>query len=196
VIERGRTVAIDLGRGAGKIFTSVAGAGFDAAVVNALEQRRTGAMSIAAYVGPVYQTLRSVESIPFRIELDGRAIERPASAVVVSNTRRYGWPFTLAPRAHPADGLFEVEVFSGSRLRDVLAFMLSGLMATTHLLPDVECHRARRVAISAPGRVPLQVDGDGAGTLPAAFEILPRALRVRAAPEVARWIENPPATAS
>jgi diacylglycerol kinase family enzyme len=37
--------------------------------------------------------------------------------------------------------------------------------------PGIQRRLARRVRLSAPGKVPLQVDGDPAGELPARIEI-------------------------
>ena len=56
-----------------------------------------------------------------------------------------------------------------------LAAFLLGLQ---HSLSGARYHRARSVHVTADERVPCQVDGDPAGFLPAAIEVLDRRLRV------------------
>ena len=45
--------------------------------------------------------------------------------------------------------------------------------------PKVELVRAKSVAVDAPERLPIELDGEQVGTTPARFAIVPRALRVR-----------------
>ncbi len=67
------------------------------------------------------------------------------------------------------DGLFEVYTFPA---RSRLGLLRHALRATFGRFPSrrVALHRARRVTVRAPGRVPFQVDGDLAGETP--FELV------------------------
>ena len=88
----------------------------------------------------------------------------------------------VAPNARPDDGLFDVIVMGGARPR---AGDLKLLYTGDHLKkPAVRVSgpqghgRARRRNEGRP--VLIEVDGESAGRLPATFEILPRALNLRA----------------
>jgi diacylglycerol kinase (ATP) len=89
----------------------------------------------------------------------------------------------VAPRAEPADGLFDVVVipgFSKARLLRELPRIYRG----THLaVPEVSFHRGRHIeADAAPGRVWVEIDGEPLGTLPASIEVLPAAISVLGSP--------------
>jgi diacylglycerol kinase family enzyme len=43
----------------------------------------------------------------------------------------------------------------------------------------VEVARSRRVEVTAPETLPIEIDGEQVGTTPAVFEAVPGALRVR-----------------
>ena len=45
--------------------------------------------------------------------------------------------------------------------------------------PKVEVLRSARVSVDAAERLPIEVEGEQVGTTPAAFEVVPGALRVR-----------------
>ena len=118
-----------------------------------------------------------------RLRIDGHFDERATIATVaVANGQYFGGGMRVAPGAVPDDGLFDVVVMGGAG-RGVadLKLLYSGGHIDT---PGVRVVRGRKV-VAAPvaetgGRaVLIEVDGESAGRLPATFEILPRALRVR-----------------
>jgi diacylglycerol kinase family enzyme len=87
----------------------------------------------------------------------------------------------IAPTALVDDGLFDVVAVGDVSALTVLANSYR-LYLGTHLgMREVRHARARAVrAESASGmEVKLEVDGELAGRLPAEFEILPGALRIR-----------------
>jgi diacylglycerol kinase family enzyme len=43
----------------------------------------------------------------------------------------------------------------------------------------VEVLRSKRVEVDAPVQLPIELEGEQVGTTPAAFEVVPAALRVR-----------------
>jgi diacylglycerol kinase (ATP) len=108
-------------------------------------------------------------------EIDGIA------AVAVMNGRSFGGGLVAAPDADPADGLFDIAVLAGAPRRRIGTMLrqLRGLEA----VPELRRLRAPRLA-AAPtletGRpVWVETDGEAVGVLPASFELLPQALRLR-----------------
>ncbi len=111
--------------------------------------------------------------------------EERVTAICVCNGRFFGGGMMVAPGAAIDDGLFDVTVWSGLGLSD---FVLRKRMLYDgrHVqLRNTRTLRARVVEVE-PGRdgepVLLDVDGEQPGRLPARFEIVPGALRVRADP--------------
>jgi YegS/Rv2252/BmrU family lipid kinase len=99
--------------------------------------------------------------------------------VAVANGQYFGGGMRVAPKAELDDGFFDVTVWGGFGLKD---FILRSrkLYDGTHLeLEGAHSFRARRVEARSEDRVLLDMDGEQPGTLPATFEILPRALCIQ-----------------
>jgi diacylglycerol kinase (ATP) len=115
-----------------------------------------------------------------RIRVQGELVhDGPLVLGTAANGRFFGGGMQVAPRAEPADGLFDVVVvpgFSKARLLRELPRIYRG----THLeVPEVSLHRGQRIeAEAAPGRVWVEIDGEPLGTLPASIEVLPAAISV------------------
>lgn len=110
--------------------------------------------------------------------------EETVTALSVCNGRYFGGGMLVAPDARMDDGLFDVVVWSGLGLKDFVTKKRM-LYDGSHVgLPNTRVLRARTVeAEPVPGAsgdgVRLDVDGEAPGFLPARFEILPGALRIR-----------------
>ncbi len=117
-----------------------------------------------------------------RWRADGGAwIEERITALSVCNGRFFGGGMLVAPEARMDDGLFDVVVWSGFGIAD---FMMKKRMLYdgTHVrLPNTRVLQAKTVEVEPVGaaRVLLDVDGEAPGSLPARFEIVPKALRIR-----------------
>jgi diacylglycerol kinase family enzyme len=98
--------------------------------------------------------------------------------VLLGNGRLYGGPFALFPNADLRDGRLDFRVFARANWRTALA-ALGGVLTGRfeHVNGTAQCS-ATCLELSADRRVPLQIDGELVGELPARFEIVPRLLRV------------------
>ena len=136
-----------------------------------------------------YHTIRELLRYAFRnvsIKMDDLpAFEARIAVVVIANAPWFGGGMKIAPNADMADGLFDVLVFRAAS-RPRLLWDLNSVYSGAHLTnPLVSVHRAKSVEVSQlPGQgVPqalLDVDGEAPGTLPARYEIIPKALSIRA----------------
>jgi YegS/Rv2252/BmrU family lipid kinase len=119
-----------------------------------------------------------------RIRVDGELVhDGPLVLGTAANGRFFGGGMHIAPRAEPADGLFDVVVVPGfpkARLLRELPRIYRG----THIeVPEVSLHRGQRIeAEAAPDSVWVEIDGEPLGTLPASIEVLPGAISVLGAP--------------
>jgi len=196
LLTDGREVRWDLGidRVTGRKFLLFGTAGYDAHVVHLFHEARRKPVRMWQYALwnmwlYVLWGLKSI--IGYRIpritvDLDGRHVTSEAAWVQVSNVPTYGGPLVFTPRARPDDGTFEVMVQHARRRRDILrmfwAAILNYFFRMEYRMPDVTFHRARRVKLLPTDEhaVPVQVDGDPGGHLPAEFEIVPGGIRVLA----------------
>jgi YegS/Rv2252/BmrU family lipid kinase len=136
-----------------------------------------------------YHTIRELLRYAFRnvsIKIDEEpAFDARIAVVVVANAPWFGGGMKIAPNADMADGLFDVLVFrAASRLR--LIWDLNSVYSGAHLSnPLVSLYRARSVKVmqnpvQGVPQAMLDVDGEAPGTLPACYEIMPKALSIRA----------------
>jgi len=100
--------------------------------------------------------------------------------LTIANGRFYGAGLQPAPEAQLDDGLFDIAIIGD------IGFMtgarnLGKLRDGTYLnLPYVQFQRGKSVSARCADRVLIEADGEVVGRLPATFNILPRAVNVRA----------------
>ena len=99
----------------------------------------------------------------------------------VCNSRYFGGGMKIAPDAVINDGFFDVVNIGDIKTAKIL---LKGytLYQGTHLnLPEVKSTKARKIEVSPMNNeeIHIEVDGELPGKLPATFEILPQALKLR-----------------
>lgn len=180
IVVDGRTRAIDLARAHDRWFATVLSSGFDALVTERANALRwpTGPLR---YNLAMMLELAKLRPIPYRIELDGRALAFDGALVTVGNGPTYGGGMAICPAALVDDGLLDVTVVrSSSRTR--LVRLSPTLYKGTHImLPDVETYRARSVTLTADGMV-AYADGERFGALPIHIEAVPRAVTVVCGP--------------
>ncbi len=110
---------------------------------------------------------------------DGEPFERKVFNVAVANGQYFGAGMRTAPGASVDDGLFDVVVLGDLSFMEQVSLMRTIYTGdhTTH--PKVESFRAGRVEADSEERVLLDVDGEQPGMLPASFEVIPQAVRVK-----------------
>ena len=190
VMDAGRVTFTDE-RGAeeSRFFVNVASFGMGGDVIKRVKSREglpAGAARLLggrlSFAAAALQAAVTFEKPSVRVSLDGGAASRITVAnFCVANARYFGGGMKIAPDARVDDGRFDVVAVGDVSALTVLANSYR-LYLGTHLgMQEVHHALARRVsASSADGsNVKLEVDGELAGRLPAEFEILPAALRVR-----------------
>ena len=118
------------------------------------------------------------------LRVDGELIhDAPLVLATGANGRWFGAGMQVAPEAVLDDGLLDVVVVRGLS-RPALLVKLRTIYSGTHLQdPAVRFARGRVIEADAPqGCVPLELDGEPRGFLPARLDVMPGALRVVAPP--------------
>jgi YegS/Rv2252/BmrU family lipid kinase len=175
-----------------RYFVNVASFGMGGDVIKRVKSRAglpAGAARLLggrlSFAAAALQAAVTFEKPLVRVSLDGGAASQITVAnFCVANARYFGGGMKIAPDAKVDDGRFDVVAVGDVSALTVLANSYR-LYLGTHLgMQDVRHALARRVrAESADGSViKLEVDGELVGSLPADFELLPRALRVRCPP--------------
>lgn len=178
LVERRNTTLIDVGETNGKLFLLMASCGFDAAVVHAVAEARTGPITMMTYVAPALAALRDADFVNVRVEVDGQLIfENSPALVFVGNVAEYGTGFPVLTLADSRDGQLDVCVLPYNS-RPALALIAASTTVGLHQrLPGTIYTNGKHVRITSDKPLPLQVDGDAAGHTPADIRLLGQQVR-------------------
>ncbi|MBA3767671.1 MAG: diacylglycerol kinase family lipid kinase [Acidobacteria bacterium] len=200
-LRTGRTRLMDVGRvsyinhdgeSETRFFLGVASFGMSPEVIERVKESRqswvptTGARRLSGKVSFAIATIKTTLASPrtaVSIQLDESPERRLNVAnLCVANARYFGGGMKIAPDALLDDGRFDIITIGDLSALKILA-NAHQLYLGTHLKIE-QVHHALAARVEArPARedvkVAIEVDGELPGHLPATFEILPRALRVR-----------------
>ena len=201
VLRTGRTRRIDVGRisfvdhhgaEAMRYFVGVASCGLSTKVIESVKAGGPdwlpantpkwlgGRISFGA---SLLQTALRTEATRLLVELDD-AHERHLLVVTlcIANARYFGGGMKIAPEAKLTDGKLDVVGVGDLSAMKILT-SAPRIYSGSHLsMPEVSHTLARKVTVRPAERgsiVDLEVDGELPGRLPATFQIIPEALRVR-----------------
>ncbi len=184
VIEDGHTRAVDVvrvdfnanGQSCTRYFVQLAGIGLDAYIVSKVtweKKRRWGPLS---YVFESFRAItRTLPRITVRID-GGREID--ASFALIGNGSFYGGPFPVFNRASMTDGKLDVCLFESSGYLDLLVYLQAIARGVQDSTKGVRYEHGTEVEIQSKEEVPIELDGEFAGHLPAKMKVLPRALKI------------------
>ncbi|MEO6012169.1 MAG: diacylglycerol kinase family protein [Devosia sp.] len=187
-VDAGRvTYTGDDGKPGVRHFLNVASLGVSGPTVravNASKRAKRLPPKLAFYVHTLAEMMKyRPQDVRVRFE-DGTSIDVRTALVVIANGRYFGGGMMIAPDASLDDGLFDVLVYRAEgKLRMLFDFNLIYKGAHTKL-PRVTIKRTRSVEVTAIGgpknAAILDIDGESPGRIAAKFEVLPKALTLRA----------------
>ncbi len=184
VIQRGRERRVDLPwmefAGATgterRAFVILAGAGLDARAVELVKWGIKKRLGTLAYMVAGWRALNEART-PMTVTCGNTTIES-AELVLFGNGRYYGGRLPFFVKARMDDGQFDVCVFTRFqrwRLPSYLWALFRGRLAE---LKGVHYFQTDSLTLTSGERVPLELDGDAVGHLPAKVSIQPQALRL------------------
>jgi diacylglycerol kinase (ATP) len=177
VIAGGRARTIDAARVNGVYFLTEASIGISsrlARLQKPQDKKRFGLVAIAASVLLAAQHLRSFHA---EIAYDGRRLRLRSVQLTVANSQRFGGFITVDDAAID-DGwldLYSIEVNNVMEFYSLAAAIVAGRRQSS---PGLRTFRSTAFDIRTRRQHHISADGEPAGTTPARFEILPRAIRV------------------
>lgn len=174
-VATGRPRRLDLGRAGGRVFSLMAGAGFDAGVVHQVSLARRGQISKLSYLLPILEAARSYPFTPITAEIPDTGERLLGATAFVFNFPQYGLGLPIAPWARPDDGLLDLCVCERPGRLHLLRYLLSCVAGSQKDLGDFHRRRVCAVRFLTHQPVPLQTDGDPAGFLPADVTVEPGA---------------------
>jgi len=190
-LQSGHTQVIDLGRlryvgtdGAPALrwFNNISSFGFSGEVVRAVNAARYSKLlgGKFSFLWNSFLELRKYRGCLVDITVDGKTISDNVCTAAICNGRYFGGGMKMAPDAVLDDGHFDVVIVRQEPPLSILDMRL--LYSGAHLQhPNVSVHRGKIVEAKPLSNAPiyLDVEGEAPGALPATFEVVPGALRLR-----------------
>lgn len=187
VASSGKTTNIDIaqaeftgrdGKPEKRLFVQLAGAGLDARAVELVSWKQKKLIGPFAYIISGFRALSERHEV---IHVDG-AEKAAGELVLFGNGKLYGGTFNFFPRASLQDGVFDIAVFRKVTTFELVKAVIGMYTGSVYRMCEAQQLQAATVRLTSTGHVPLQLDGDLVGQLPATISILPKALRVRIQP--------------
>jgi diacylglycerol kinase (ATP) len=160
-----------------RYFVQLAGAGPDARAVELVDWEQKKKIGPFAYLVAGLRTLREEHPV---IDVRGDT-SASGQLVLIGNGRYYGGRFSFFPQASLQDGQLDIAAFPNVTAISYIKGVVGMLTGTIYRLCEAQQLQAARVELSSKGKVPLQLDGELVGHLPATISVVPKALQVRVA---------------
>lgn len=199
ILRTGETKLMDVGKvtfqdfqdkTVSRFFLNVSSFGLASAIIRRVKSTTLTNLlplhSVRGRAGFALSTLREVfglDPLTIRIRIDD-AEEKTLNSInfCVANSRYFGGGMKIAPHAKINDGFLNIINIGDIGTAKIL-FNAYTLYTGTHLdLREVHDHLARKIEVSAADptqEIRIETDGELPGKLPAAFEVVPKALRIR-----------------
>ena len=166
------------GRTAMRHFINIADAGLGGEVVYNMGNGTKRFGSTSYRLGGL-RALLSYKNKPMTVVVDNVSYELPkAQQVVVANCQYFGGGMQMAPSASPTDGVFDVVLVKNAGKIETMRGM-NDILNGKHLDQanrNLELVYGKRISVTSPETVRIDVDGEAVGFLPALFEIQPGAI--------------------
>lgn len=156
------------------------GAGWDGLVIHTLNAQRTGHMGLWGLAQHGFKLLKAIRQYPQPIietSVDGQSMGR-FSTVVTANVDRIAFGCTVAEHADPSDGQLNVIGLPRASLFRLLRLSWTMKISALGRARGVCSRAGAEMSLASKGDVPIQIDGEPVGYLPATITILPRAVRL------------------
>jgi len=165
-------------------FVNVTSVGFSSVVASRANQGSKRLGGKASFLSAVVRSLLTYDNaeISFSVD-DGEPRRMAVLLAAVGNGRFFGGGMKICPEALLDDGYFDLVTVGDMGRMEVLAKIhriYSGQHLSMKAVQSVRCQRLHVASVDGGAKIPLEIDGETPGRLPATFEIVKGALRLRA----------------
>ncbi|MBP2000864.1 diacylglycerol kinase (ATP) [Paenibacillus shirakamiensis] len=179
LVIQNHTRPIDVGKANDRYFINIAGGGSLTELTYEVPSRLKTMIGQLAYYMKGIEKVASLSPTELVIKAEGRAqLHGEFMLFLIANSNSIGGFERLAPGARIDDGMLDVIAVKKCNLGEFLRLLTLALRGEHFSDPHVVYFKTKRMEVTSPGRVQLNLDGELGGELPGLFEILPSNLRI------------------
>lgn len=180
MIKNEHIVDIDVGRVNDDYFANVAACGILTNVGYQVQPEKKALLGRMAYYFEGIKELaaQNIDPIRVKIESEEYSCEDEILLFIVSNSSSIGGFKKLAPKADVLDGLLDVLIIEKSSPTDLANIFLNILSGEHINHPNVKYFKTKSLSIDSKEDVPIDVDGEYGGKLPAKFEVVSKGIKI------------------
>ncbi|WP_172254079.1 diacylglycerol kinase [Saccharibacillus deserti] len=179
LVLRGESRPIDVGRANDRYFINIAGGGSLTELTYEVPSRLKTMIGQLAYYFKGVEKMVNLSPMQLKIEAEGQGeIEGEFMVFLIGNTNSVGGFERLMPDARIDDGLLDVILLKKCNLAEFIRVVSMAQRGDHFNDPNVIYFRTKRLEVTSPNDVLLNLDGELGGRLPGVFEVLPQHLRV------------------
>jgi YegS/Rv2252/BmrU family lipid kinase len=184
-VDVGRASYIDHdGKVAARHFVNVTSVGFSSVVAERANRGSKRLGGRVSFLSAVVRSLVTYDNADVMVSVDGaEARHMTILLAAIGNGRFFGGGMQICPEALLDDGHFDFVTVGDLGRFEVLA-KIHRIYSGNHLsmkeVRQTRCKRLHVAPVDSKAEIPLEIDGETPGRLPASFEIIKGALRLRA----------------
>jgi|WetSurMetagenome_2_1015567.scaffolds.fasta_scaffold45618_2 diacylglycerol kinase (ATP) len=178
VIAKGNSRLIDTIQINDRIFTSIAGIGYDAVVAEKFDKSEV--RGLVSYASIILKDYNHYTCNSYRIIIDGLEIDREALMISFANSNQFGFHARIAPKASSCDGLMDVCIVSKPSLfKATFDVVPRVFMGKSEESDAIEYFRGKVVELPGTAGSVVNIDGEPARIKSDLYlEVKPLTLRV------------------
>lgn len=180
MIKREQVIDIDLGKIEDNYFVNVAAGGLLTNVGYQVQPEAKAILGRLAYYfeGVKELVIQGLEPINVSFQSKEYTSEDKILLFLISNSSSIGGFKKLAPDADVLDGLLDVLIIKDSDVAE-LANIFFNVLTGEHINhPNVVYFKTNEIKISASREIPIDIDGEYGGKLPANFRVIPKGMKL------------------
>ena len=182
---------VDLGMINGYYFLNVVGFGLDAAVAKQACVDNRVLRGYPAYVGAFLTRLAGFKGFPMTVHCDHTIMHEDNTLLaVISNGRYYGGQLCIAPQARLDDGRLNLSIIRKTNYLQTIVLVVRAFCRMHLSHSAVNSTSCTELEIKAADTIPVHIDGEIMGSLPAKIKVCPGALNILAPPPVKAAVDT------
>lgn len=176
-LASGYTRPIDVGRVNGSYFVNEASIGLSARIARRQTSEVKQRYGLLGVIGTTFAGIRHSSPFSVTLDYDGRREQFKTIQLTIANSGRFGGIIDR-PDASLDDAWLDLYSVEPDNILAALRIAAKIVARDPRSAPGLRTRRAQRFYVSTHRPHRISADGELAGTTPAAFEIVPKAVRV------------------